>query len=349
MNSEYDEIYGLIVRSFSGHLTEEEKVQLSAWRNLDKANAREYDDYLAIWNQSAGLSGTLTGDTEKELETIQKKVGTGSRQVNWMTILQRIAAVLLVAVVINVLVEWLRSGHEPLYQSVVYQTAKSTYGTQTRVDLSDGTVVWLNSGSTLRYPDHFSGMASRKVELNGEGSFQVAPNKKIPFIVEIGKYNIVVTGTTFNVDAYQGDQYHTIALLEGSVKLSSQHGTEPQGLAELRPNDVAVINQATGKVSVKKEKDLTKYISWKEGKIVFVNDPVTTVMQKLGNWYNVDISFSGKVLERYRFTATFIDEPLEQVLNILNLTSHMRYTMTPAQKQADNSYTKRKIILSSQD
>ena len=92
---------------------------------------------------------------------------------------------------------------------------------------------------------------------------------------------------------------------------------------------------------------MSKYTAWTEGKIVFSNDPVSTVTEKLGNWYNVDIEIADRKLQKYRFTGTFIDEPLEQVLNILTLTSHMQYKVIPATKLGDNSYSKRKVILKS--
>jgi len=93
--------------------------------------------------------------------------------------------------------------------------------------------------------------------------------------------------------------------------------------------------------------DLNKYTAWIDGKIVFSDDPVNTVIQKLENWYNVDIELSDKKMENYRFTGTFLDEPLEQVLSILNLTSQMQYKVIPAKRLGDNSFSKRKIILKS--
>lgn len=232
-------------------------------------------------------------------------------------------------------------------EPLVYQQVKASYGTQSRVELADGTIVYLNSGSTLRFPNSFNGMKTRNVELIGEGNFSVAKNSSQPFIVDVQKLLIKVLGTTFNVDAYPGNADIKIALVEGSIQLQQNSEKGIIDLMEMKPNMVAFYKQSENKLFWKREKDLNKYTAWTDGKIVFSDDPVITVIQKLEHWYNVDIELADKKLEKYRFTGTFIDEPLEQVLSILNRTSKMEYKVIPAQKLGGSSYSKRKIILKS--
>jgi transmembrane sensor len=93
--------------------------------------------------------------------------------------------------------------------------------------------------------------------------------------------------------------------------------------------------------------DMEKFYAWTEGKMVFIDDPIHVVVEKLSNWYNVDIEIADRRLDRFRFTGTFIDEPVEQILAILSRTSPMGYSIVPSRKLEDNSYTKRKIILKS--
>jgi len=190
-------------------------------------------------------------------------------------------------------------------------------------------------------------MKSRNVELTGEGHFAVSKNNSQPFIVDINKIQIKVLGTTFNVDAYPDNSTFTIALAEGKIEIQQKSPDGPKDLLVMKPNQVAVYKLSENKLEWKTEADLSKYSAWTDGKIVFFDDPVNTVIQKLENWYNVDIELSDKRLQKYRFTGTFIDEPLEQVLSILNLTSRMQYQIIPAHKLGDNSYSKRKIILKS--
>lgn len=348
MKIENDEIYDLIAKSFSAELTEHESFRLNNWRSAHQSNESEYIDYQEIWEHSNRFGLPFQIDLPKSLFETREKAGIDKRQVRWLPFLAQIAAILVLALLFSSLYNlFLVPKVQQKTESLVYQQVKATYGTQSRVDLADGTVVYLNSGSTLKFPTSFNGMETRNVELTGEGHFAVAKNSKQPFVVDIHKLQIKVLGTTFNVDAYPNNSAFMISLIEGSIRLQQKTDNGITDLTELKPNQVASYRQSENKLSVIKEDDLTKYTAWTEGKIVFSNDPTNTVLQKLGNWYNVDIEIADKKLEKYRFTGTFIDEPLEQVLNILNLTSHMQYKVIPARKLADNSYSKRKIILKS--
>jgi transmembrane sensor len=260
----------------------------------------------------------------------------------------RIAAILLLPLVIAGGLFMAYSGKTSFkVESPVTSVIHAPVGARVSVNLPDGTVVFLNSGSSLKFPNSFDGQKTRNVELIGEGNFKVARNSQQPFIVDIRKLQIRVLGTTFNVNAYPDNSEFTIALVEGSINIQQELGKETKDLIKMKPNQVVAFNQSDNNLSWKTESELSKYTAWIEGKIVFANDPVHTVMQKLENWYNVDIELADKRLEKYRFTGTFIDEPLEQVLNILNLTSHMQYQIIAARKLEDNSYSKRKIILRS--
>ncbi len=348
MNIENIEIYDLIAKSFSGELTEEESVNLNNWKSADKFNLLEYDDFSEIWKHSNRLAMPSQIDLPKSLGATRKKAGIESKKIKWLPVFAQIAAVLVLAMLFSALYnEFLVTKPQQKTETIVYQQVKASYGTQSRVELADGTVVYLNSGSTLRFPGSFNGMKTRNVELSGEGHFKVAKNMEQPFIVDIHKMQIKVLGTTFNVDAYTNNTSFTIALVEGSIELQQKTNNGISELLEMKPNQVAFYNQAENKLILETADDLSKYTAWTNGKIVLSNDPVNKVIQKLENWYNVDIELADKRLEKYRFTGTFIDEPLEQVLSILNLTSQMEYIVIPAKKLGDNSYSKRKIILKS--
>jgi ferric-dicitrate binding protein FerR (iron transport regulator) len=348
MNIENDQIYDLIAKSFLGELTEEENVSLLTWKSSDESNTLEYNDFKEIWKHSNRLAMPSQIDLPKSLSTTRKKAGINVKNINLLPRFAQIAAVLVLAILISALYNlFLVTKPNDKNKTIVNQQVRASFGTQSRVVLADGTVVYLNSGSTLKFPNSFDGMKNRNVELTGEGSFEVAKISEQPFIVDIHNIQIKVLGTKFTVDAYPNNSSFIIALIEGSIQLQQKNGTGVTDLIEMKPNQVANYNLSENKLLTNTEEDLTKYTAWTEGKIVLSNDPVNTVIQKLENWYNVDIELSDKKLEKYRFTGTFIEEPLEQVLRILNLTSHMRYTIIPAKKLGDNSYSKRKIILKS--
>ncbi len=348
MDPEHDEIYDLIAKSFTGELTEEETVHLNRWKAAEKSNLAAYNDYMEIWKHSNRLALPSQIDLPGSLEITRQKAGIRIVKIKWMSLVRQIAAVLVLSIIFASTYQMLVKPPTPIKKEVViFQEVRAAFGTQTRLELSDGTMVSLNSGSTLKFPTTFNNSKTRLVYLSGEGNFKVAKNINQPFVVAINKLQIRVLGTTFNVDAYPGNSVITIALAEGKVLLQQTCNDKISDLMEMKPNQVAFFKQSENKLRRKTESDLTKYTAWIDGKIVFSNDPINTVIQKLENWYNVDIELSDKKLENYRFTGTFIDEPLEQVLSILSLTSQMQYKVIPAKKLGDNSFSKRKIILKS--
>lgn len=348
MNKEHTEIYELIAKSFSGELTEEDTLLLNRWKTAEASNLREYEDIKIIWARSERLVIPSPIDFQKSLGLTRKKAGIDSKKFNWPLFFIQIAAVLVLALLFSsVYNALLVPDHKNKSASLVYQEVKASYGTQSRVELADGTIVYLNSGSTLRFPNSFDNMKTRRVELTGEGFFTVAKNNEHPFIVDLHRIQIKVLGTSFNAEAYPENPTITIALVEGSIQLQQRNSEDINDLLKMKPNNVAIYKQTENILQWKTEDDLNKYTAWREGKIVFSNDPVNTVIQKLEHWYNVDIELSEPVIKKYRFTGTFIDEPLEQVLTILNMTSKMSYSIIPAEKRDDNSYTKRRIILKS--
>ena len=346
MNINYDNIYDLIAKSFTDELTEQETFELDCWKSESRSNQVEYKDFKAIWEHSDQLILPALIDLSGSLHATRKKAGIARRKIKLIPYLQA-AAVLTLAVIFSGLYNLYRPKTQITAGPIVYQEVKATYGTQSKVELPDGTVVTLNSGSTLRFPTSFVNQKIRNVKLTGEGHFVVTKDSIQPFVVDVNKIQIKVLGTTFDIDAYIDNSNVTIALVEGKITIQQKTDDGMVDLMDMKANQVATYQESTNRLIWKTEADLSKYVAWTDGKIVFSNDPVNTVIHKLANWYNVDIKLADKRLERYRFTGTFIDEPLEQVLNILNLTSKMSYTVIAAKKSDDNSYSKRIIILKS--
>lgn len=352
MNPISEDIYSLIAKFLTAQLSESEAAKLEEWKFASRENLQEYNDYIALWAQSGSLKMPLPLNQLKAQGAIRKKAGIYSskkRLINWAV---QIAAIVVLSLIFSGIYNSLNNDNQNQsftenLSSPIYQEIKAAYGTQAKVELSDGTKVFLNSGSKLRFPQTFANQQQRKVILDGEGYFEVTKNKEHPFIVEANHLNIKVLGTTFNVDAYSDNSSVSVALVEGSVILQENTGGQNKDLMQLSPNQVATLNPADQSISKSDVTDLYKYTAWINGRIVFYGDPIQSVVKKLAKWYNVDIEISDKRLEGYTFTGTFINEPLEQVLNILSLTSEMTYVILPTIKQTDNSIPKRKIILRS--
>ena len=354
MNPNTDDKYALIAKFLTAQLNESETAELDQWKLASHENLQEYNDLVAIWVQSGSLKMPDPINSLKARSSIRRKAGIYPSGTRWINRVIQVAAVVVLSLIFSGIYNFLN--HNNRNQSFadnspaqIYQEIKAAYGTQAKVELSDGTKVFLNSGSKLRFPQTFVNQQQRKVVLDGEGYFEVTKNKEQPFIVEANQLNIKVLGTKFNVDAYADNSSVSVALVEGSVVLQGNTGKQNNDLMQLSPNQVATLNQTDQLLYKSDVADLYKYTAWINGRIVFYGDPIQVVVKKLAKWYNVDIVISDKKLEGYKFTGTFINEPLEQILNILSMTSEMTYVVEPIVKHADNSMSKRKIILKSKN
>ena len=185
-------------------------------------------------------------------------------------------------------------------------------GSRTEISLPDGTTVTLNSGSRLTYPRDF-GITERIVTLNGEGLFHVAKDEGQPFSGLADKVFVEVTGTTFNVEAYDDDDAITVSLIEGSVRLKDSYGRT----ASLRPDEQARYDKATGIMTIRAA-DLRGAASWTEGTLTFINEPFTSIARKMSRHFGISIIINSEHLKGQYYTATFrgnktLDEILREI------------------------------------
>jgi len=259
--------------------------------------------------------------------------------------LSKIAAVLLLPVL--VISTWYFLTNKQFFaeeEKAIYAEIFSPLAARTRFELPDGSTGWLNSGSTLKFPVKFYG-AQRKVELSGEGFFNVVKNSEKPFVVKTSDLNIMALGTRFNVLAYPDDETCEITLESGKVVVEKiKECGESVKLAELQPCHQIVISKKSDIIDAKKVVT-EKYTSWKEGKLIIRNDPMSEVVKRIGRWYNVEIDLKDKELESYRYRATFENETFSEVLKLLKLTSPVDYVEQQREMLPDGTFTKKKIIL----
>lgn len=171
----------------------------------------------------------------------------------------------------------------------VFNTVLTPRGGQYQLVLSDGTKVWLNSASSLKYPVTFTA-TKREVELSGEAYFEVAHNQRKPFLVISNGQTVQVLGTHFNINAYQDEQATKTTLLEGSVKVLT-NGVS----SKIKPGEQ--VQQKNGKLFVS-EVDIEEAIAWKNGFFYFKDDNIKTIMRQLARWYDVEIKYEGQIPER---------------------------------------------------
>tara|TARA_R110002050_G_scaffold91784_6_gene192534 strand:+ start:15385 stop:16443 length:1059 start_codon:yes stop_codon:yes gene_type:complete len=268
----------------------------------------------------------------------RQKISLRNRILSTIT---RVAAILLLPV--SLMLVYTNLPDKPYYaeKNKSNLEVEAPGGSKTSFELVDGTKVWLNHGSKLKFPHQFKG-ETRRVYLTGEAYFEVAHNSKIPFIVETNQIEVKATGTEFNVNAYPGDKIIETTLVKGKVILYEK--TNNQKIKALDPNESLRYSIQANTYSIDTN-NTEKYISWKDGLLIFKNDPIDYIGQKLSRWYNVDVIFTNKDVKQYTYTATFTDETLTQVLELMKLATPISYELIPKKKMTDGSYSKEKVLI----
>lgn len=189
------------------------------------------------------------------------------------------------------------------------------------LQLGDGTRVWLNSATTLKYPAVFSGR-QRLVELDGEAYFEVASHPEIPFIVKTSTTSVQVYGTSFNVCAYREDTCQYTTLLSGSV------GVNWQGMeVRLHPGEQAVVDIPRNEIKVW-EVEPEVYCSWHTGSFIFENRPLGEVLERLSRWYDVEVFYENPEVKQLHFTGDLNRyDDFGKILKLLEMTERVKFSV----------------------
>ncbi|WP_127129746.1 FecR family protein [Pseudoflavitalea rhizosphaerae] len=203
---------------------------------------------------------------------------------------------------------------------VQYNTLSTPYGGQYRIKLPDGSRVWLNAASSIRYPTAFTGK-TRTVSVTGEAYFEVEKNTARPFVVQTGKMGVEVLGTHFNVNSYDDEPVTRTTLVEGSVRVSTAGAA--RDIAVLKPGEQAQWIQEDAKMNIRKV-DVESVTAWKNGYFHFDGTPGAEVMRQVSRWYDVNIDINGKVGRHFRGMIPR-NASLDEVLHMLSLTGEFKY------------------------
>lgn len=191
-------------------------------------------------------------------------------------------------------------------------------GRANTVILSDGTKVVLNAATTFKYPTSFNGK-NRQVYLDGEAYFEVTKNEEKPFVVKLNKQDITVLGTTFNVQAYENESYSVVTLLSGRIMLEAfNEFSESTGRMFMKPNQCALADNESGSISLS-EVNASLTNAWINGEYKFKDEPLSSIVKRLENYYDVRIHLDDPRLEQIRYTGTFsLDQDILDVFRIID-------------------------------
>lgn len=221
----------------------------------------------------------------------------------------------------------------PLLVTTSIHTITVPRGKRFQLTLPDGTMVHLNSDSSLQFPSNFNNTFTRKVVLSGEGYFEVTTDKDKPFIVETHGINTEVFGTKFNIKAHKNDPFSEITLIEGSVGVFyDKERFSADTDHKLIPNEKASLITATKKLTIKSVNSLDQ-IAWIDGSLVFKNESFANIIKQLERYYNVEIIMNHPELAKDRYTGRFETENINEVLKVFK-----NHTPFGLQKKNDKFY-----------
>lgn len=203
-----------------------------------------------------------------------------------------------------------------------WHTLRVPRGGEYSLKLEDGTMVWMNSESKLKYPVHFSGK-ERRVILSGQAFFKVAPDRSKAFIVETSSMDIRVFGTSFDVMAYEDEKSFAATLVEGNVEVAGKNGTE--GNIRLNPGRQALC--VNGKLQ-EKEVDTDLYTAWMRGRFTFASEPLDMVLRKLERWYDISFKLEDERIRQRKFTGSVSRySDITKILEMLELTTNIHFSI----------------------
>lgn len=217
-----------------------------------------------------------------------------------------------------------------LIQGLTLIKEKTTKGKQRQITLGDGTQVWLNAKSELRYPKDFLGKENREVFLDGEAFFNVSENREKPFIVHTSGLAIEVLGTAFNVRSYAEDPVVETTLVSGKVSIASPAEDSIHHVT-LLPNQQALFSKDSKQIALEESVNTEDYTGWKNGLMIFDNKPFSYIKETLERWYDVTITMEDKKSLSCTFSAKFKDKSLQEVLEIFKNTESINYWIKDGQ------------------
>ncbi|GAB1855481.1 hypothetical protein MHTCC0001_03150 [Flavobacteriaceae bacterium MHTCC 0001] len=211
-----------------------------------------------------------------------------------------------------------------------FNTLIVPYGKRSTVTLSDGTKVWINSGSKFVYPISFNSENKREVYLEGEAAFDVSHDKDHPFVVLSDNQEVEVLGTVFNVSSYSDDDNNFVVLKSGSVQVS--HKNEDKGLFSKKKKSITIVPGIKANINLKSRKVSTKsvdvehYFSWIDGVLILKNNNLNEIMRRLSRVYNVSINIDNKALADQRFSGYLdLKDSVDDVIQTIMETTEFNY------------------------
>lgn len=323
-----------------GKLTDDERKEFERIVELSPDLQNEIDEISFIRNISAELNQHYQIDRQRNWNELLKKIRIANHRVKLLHLARNTAAILIIPLLISTYILFGKV-QETMNKPVELTELLSAPGIVSRVDLPDGSEVWLNSGSVLTYPTRFTD--KREVLLKGEAYFKVASDRSNRFDVKTNDGLIISAfGTEFNINAYEGESNISATLVKGNIELLHPANNE---IYNVKTNDQLIYNRENGKIT-SSAVHMPVVTGWKDGKMVFRRAGMEEIIRRLSRRFNVDIRLEGKELYGYEYSATFTHESLSEILHLLEKSAPIRCRIIEPKQTDDYSYTKRMVVIS---
>ncbi|MCB0566287.1 MAG: FecR domain-containing protein [Phaeodactylibacter sp.] len=313
MENNYNDIEAIIIKSLERQASAREEQVLQDWLRQGDKYQHHYEEVRALWEAARDVDFNLDPDTDREWESLAAKLPaaalTGRGKVlrfqNW----RFAAAAIVLAGLLGLITFYFTRPGGP----AIAQEFSTPLGERKEIQLADGTLVALNAESRLQVLEGFDGK-ERRLRLEGEGYFQVSTDAGRPFIIETEGARVQVTGTAFNLNAYQENTSVRLTVTEGSVRFSAPKEEIAQPVTA---GNAAEMDRASGKIrSIPFDQRAT---AWQKGVLVFANTPWPEVVSSLERHYAVEISDETELQDK-RYSAVFDNQPLEETLKVMQAT-----------------------------
>ena len=327
MEEENKHIDELIANYLTEGLDKNALDELKTWIAASAENQQYFIRQREIWFSAVSREAASVYDKDKAFENFrnrvesQKEIQSTSRRGFSLSALWRYAAVVAIIIAVGCISYW--QGEVNVKDTFADISVEAPLGSKTKLYLPDGTLVWLNAGSRMTYSQGF-GVDNRRVELEGEGYFEVKRNEKIPFFVKTKDLQLQVLGTKFNFRDYPEDHEVVVSLLEGKVGLNNLLREEKE--AVLSPDERAVLNKANGLLTVESV-TASNASQWTDGYLFFDEELLPDIAKELERSYNVKIHIANDSLKTFRFYGNFVrrEQNIQEVLEALASTEKMQY------------------------
>jgi transmembrane sensor len=312
----------LILKLLDGTIAAAEKEELDRWMEESAGNREIVERSRLLWKTSQLPSTAVNFQTEQEWKKLASSIQElpAERAVERALFSKGYALKVAASIAFLILCSFI------LYLTVFKQhtIVNESNGTITYLTLPDGSEVWLNKESKITYADDFRG-SERSVELSGEAFFQVTKNADKPFIIHTPEAEVRVLGTSFNVKAYDGDTTTSVFVVTGLVQFSDRH-SQQNGLA-LKPGEAAALDH--DRSLVVREGENENVLAWKERKLTFRKTHLRDVAKALERYFNITVEVGNKELSSCRFTSSFNDPSLEEVMEALRISLDLKIVRQP--------------------